>query len=237
MTRAVSTRPLFNDHPFDAEGVSVYAGTGATIQYRNRRTIPDRCRYLKGQGGEFDVAAASVLKTNRIASSTDLAEQSFLIPTGFASSTMQVDIRHWKDDVENETSQYRTQSFDLDASRDLTQSINGTGTLVGVVAKAGGVCLVRFAYNEALDGTTPAKFRLTATAGPTSPADVTINYRARQRFYEFTTPALSDASAYTYKITAENTGATVTKDLLTGISVTADASGPPAATNASAETI
>lgn len=229
----------FNDQPFDGQGASLYATTETSIRYRNIRLVGRgrrraRKHWIKGTSGNHDIANA-VTKTARVASvAYNTAEISYALPASFASQTAIFDVRHFKDDVENLVSNYRTASVQLDASRDPVTAIHGTATLLSQEKRAGGVVRLRFLYHAALDGVQPTQFVATRTAGPTSPADATVSYSTGQRIVEIDTPALSDASAYTYTIRAEN-GAT-TKNVLTGISVTADATGPPAPVSGSTST-
>lgn len=232
----------FNDQPFTGQGASLYASIGAAVQYRNVRLVGRgrrraRKHWIKGTTGNHDIAADSVLKTARVASVTyNTAEITFALPASFASQTAIFDVRHYKDDVENEVSNYRTASVELDSSRDPVTAIHGTAELLSQEPRAGGIVRLRFLFKPALDGVQPTQFVATRTAGPSSPADATVAYSPLSggRVIEIDTPALSDASAYTYTIRAEN-GAT-TKNLLTGISVTADASGPPAPISGSTST-
>ncbi len=230
----------FNDQPFTGQGASLYASIGSAIQYRNIRLLGrgrrrGRKHWIKGTGGNHDIAAVSVLKTARVASVTyNTTEIPHALPASYANQTAIWDVRHYKDDVENEVSNYRTVSVELDANRDPVTAIHGTAELLDQEVRAGGVVRLRFLYKPALDGVQPTQFVATRTAGPTSPADATVSYRTGQRIVEIDTPALSDSSAYTYTIRAEN-GAT-TKNVLTGISVTADATGPPAPVSGSTST-
>lgn len=228
MSRLKCKNTMFNHHPFTGDGYSLYANTGTSVQYRNRRLL---CRQLGTV--ELDYGATSVQKTAR--QGTITAGGTWSIPSAFNSQTVTFDIRRYKDEVENETTNYRTVTMDVDGSGDGTSAINGTGTLVATEIQAGGVVILRMRYYRSDNGVQPNLFRLTRTAGPTSPADVTVSQTVviPAELITFTTGALSDSSAYTFKIVAEN-GAT-TKDLVTGISVTADATGPTAPSTATAQ--
>jgi len=231
---------VFNDQPFSGQGVSLYVSIESSVQYRNIRLVGRgrrraRKHWIKGAGGNHDIAAASVLKTARVASVTyDTTECDYDLPASFANQTAIFEVRHYKDNVENLVSNYRTVSVELDANRDPVTAIHGTATLLAQEVRAGGIVRLRILWKPSLDGVQPTQFVATRTAGPTSPADATVSYSAGTKIVEIDTPALSDASAYTYMIRAEN-GAT-TKNVLTGITVTADASGPPAPISGSTST-
>lgn len=227
----------FNDHPFSSAGVSLYATIGTSVVYRNLRFVgrgrkAHRRKWIKGTGGRHDIAAATVQKTARVAFAADpTAQIVYSLPANFASQRVTFDVRRCKDDVENLSSNFRARTVELDGNRDDATEILGTVELVALEERSGGVVRIRFIYHAHRDGIQPLQFVVTRTAGPTSPADATVSYNG-ERLIEIDTPALSDSAAYTYTIRAEN-GAT-TADVLTGISVTADATGPDAPANTSA---
>lgn len=230
MTRIRSKRILYNDHPFTGDGVSLYATIGAAVQYRNLRIAHGR--HIKGAGGEFDLGATSVLKTARVASAAAPAtEIEYTFPAAMHSGDVTLNVRRYKDDVENETIA-GAQTVTLDGSGNIVTSIDGTATLLSQQQRDGGVVRLRFIYTPAVTGATPVTFNATRTAGPSSPADADVSYVAGQRIYEIDTPALDDSSPYTYTVQAINGATSV--DLLTGISVQADATGPPQPTTGSA---
>lgn len=231
----------YNAEPFDGHGVSLYVSTTGTVQYRNFRVLTGGTRrrrsgWIKGTSGNHDIAS-SVPKTTRVASTTDLTELTYSLPVGLASQDVTFDLRRYRDNVENESDNNRMQSVTLDASRDHVLSIDGTARLVSYEARSGGIVRLYIELTHALTGEEIATLTAARTAGPTSPTDASVTVAAGVRDIEIDTPALSDASAYTYKITASNAAATVTKDLLTGLSITADATGPTAPTNGIVEVV
>lgn len=229
MSRLKTRRAMYNDHPFTGDGYSLYATIGSTVQYRNKRLL---CGNPLGTA-ELDFGATSVLKTAR--QGTIEAGGTWTIPAAYQSQTVTFDVRRYKDDVENATYNYRTATVAIDGSGDLTTAINGTGSLIKTEILAGGIVKIFFRYYRADNGVQPNLYRLTRTAGPTAPADVTVSRTivTPSDVITFTTGALSDSSAYTFKIVAENDS--TTKDLITGIAVTADATGPTAPSTATAE--
>jgi hypothetical protein len=216
--------PLFVHAPFAGAGVSLYVTAGSSVRYRDARLFSRR--WL--QQGTFQFGS-DLSKTARVASAASPATsvEFDLAAAGLASQNVAINVRYYKDHVENETDGGE-QLVTLDAGSNDATGILGTGLLLDTEIRDGGVVRLRFAYRPSLDGVQPATFTAVRTAGPTSPGNVSISYVAGQRDYEIDTPALNDAGNYTYKITAEN-GAT-TLDLLTGITFTADASGPAAPT-------
>lgn len=215
---------VFSATPFSGRGVSIYAGT-PPLRYRNM-TILQRKIVLQKR------TLFPVTKTSRVASQAGSAGDAITPAvdlSAFAGQTIAVDVRHYADNVENQASHPRL--ITLDGSGDVVTEIRGVAVELNHEVRAGGIVRIRFRWIPSPDGTQPDLFRIARTAGPTSPADVTTAVRSARNgagIYEIDTPALSDASAYTYKVQAENTAGTVTKDLLTGISITADATGPTA---------
>lgn len=244
MPRVDTQSGAFNDRPFNGEGVSVYASVGETVQYRNLRVLPvSRIRgrrngTVKGQGGNHDLAATSVLKTARVASAASPAETlDYTLPAAMLNATVTFDVRRYLDDVENESENYRTATVETDGSGDDDTGILGSAVLLSQEVRAGGIVRLRLAYKESRDGVQPTVFRAMRTAGPSSPANTTASYSPGQRIVEIDTAVLLDSSAYTFKVRAENTAGTVTLDVLTGISVQADATGPATPSSGSIEVV
>ncbi len=246
MTQRIRNRSvLYNHRPFTGQGVSLYvAADAARVNYRRTRIVGGgrsrrRRRWIKGTGGDFDIAS-SMTKTARVGTVTHpTAQIVYALPAELlpvlpeTEQDVTFDLRHFKDDVESEVSNYRTVRVTVDNSGNEVLEIRGSARLLSQEPRVGGVVRLRFRYLPARDGVQPTQFVATRTAGPTSPADATVTYGG-ERIIEIDTPALSDASPYTYTIRVEN-GAT-TQDLLTGIGVQADATGPPAPINGSTET-
>lgn len=231
----------YNDRPFEGQGLSLYVTPGDRVQYRNLRLLATgrrrhgrRRRAIKGSGGVHNLAAASVLKTARVAHvDHPETEISYPLPELLASQTVLFDVRHFRDDVENTSDNYRVPSVPLDAELVPVDAILGTATLLDTEIRAGGVCRLRFRYVPSRDGRQPQQFRAVRTAGPSSPANVTITARRGEQIHEIATPALLDSGPYTYKIQALH-GGTIS-DILSGIVFTPDATGPAAPTSATAE--
>lgn len=219
--RLGSPRAMFSDRPFQGDGYSLYVNIGSRVQYRNHRLLTGLTLGPQPAG-----------KGVRFGTITPGATVS--LPAGYAGQDLVFDVRRYKDDVENESDNYRTARVTLDGMSDSISGILGNGQVISQEIIAGGVVKIRIRYFPARDGVQPDLFRLTRTAGPTSPADITLSVTVlRPTVLEFVTGTLSDASAYTFTVRAEN-GA-VTKDLITGLSVTADATGPAAPSSASAQ--
>lgn len=241
--RVQNLNALFSDEPFSGEGVSLYATVGRLVQYRNYRVLPSGRRrrngWIKGSGGNHDIAN-SVTKTARVDNAADPGTSiawalpaSFIPGAGTQEATF--DVRRYNSHVENETYNSGTVTVPIDSSGDGNDQILGTPTLIGVQVRDGGNVRIRFRYEPSLNGIQPTVFKAVRTAGPTSPSDVSLTVEEGETDIEIDVESLSDASAYTYKITAENSGGTVTKDVLTGIVFTADATGPTAPTAGTTE--
>lgn len=211
---------LFSDRPFTGDGYSLYVTAGDTVQYRNHRLIG---RSLGPQPAGKGARVGTIAPGG-----------TYNLPLELLNQDVSFDVRRFHKDVENESDNYRTANISIDGSGEGQSTINGHGSIISQEILAGGIVRIRMRYFPARDGIQPNLFRLTRTAGPTSPADITLNITVLTvTGLEFTTTALSDASAYTYTIRAEN-GAT-TKELITGLSVNADATGPTAPTAATAK--
>lgn len=243
MPRVQNHTAAFNDRPFSGSGASLYATVGDAVVYRGLRVLQSsrmrrRNGWIKGTGGRHDIAASSVLKTTRRDSvASPDAEFAYTLPAAFASQTVQFDVRQYADDIENTTDNFAVATITFDAGLEDDTGIVGTATLLTTEPRAGGIVRIRLIYNENSEGVQPTVFRASRTAGPTSPAATTASYAPGQRFVEIDTAALSDSAAYTFKVTAENAGGTVTADVLTGITITADATGPAAPTSVSVEAV
>jgi len=230
--RLVPTRCIRSHRPFQGTGASLYIGVGTpgAIAYRNNRLWPIGGMFTALGGSK--IGGANTLKTARVASVADPTHAiPYTLPGTLASQTVFAQVRTYKDDCECETN-FRPVRIELDGSLADATGIHGTATLLSQEKRDGGIVRLRFVYNASLTGIQPTLFRALRTAGPTSPADATVSYLPKSGPIEIDTPALSDASAYTYTLRAEN-GAT-TQNLITGLSVQADATGPTAPTSGSA---
>jgi hypothetical protein len=230
--RLVPTRSTRSNRPFQGQGASLYIGSGspdpgpASIAYRNLRAWPQCGRFTAGPGSH--IGGVNTAKTARVASVTNpTAAFAYALPGSLASKTVYGQVRTFKDDCENETL-LGPARVDLDGSLHDVSTIDGTAILLSSIVGDGGIVTLRIKYQTVLTGVQPLIFRAHRTAGPSAPADVTVNYAAGVAIYDIQTPALLDSSPYTYSITAEN-GATVIT-LLSGITVQADATGPAIAT-------
>lgn len=231
--RLVPTRCTRSHAPFSGSGASLYLGVGSAdaISYRNLRAWPVGGTFTAGAGSK--IGGTNTQKTARVASvSSPTTTITYAIPSTYWGQTVYLQVRTFASDCENETI-LNPQAVTLDGSGNSVNAILGTALLLAQTKLDGGQVRLRFRYVPAVSGIQPTQFRAHRTAGPTSPADATVSYSGYQQIYEIDTPALSDASPYTYTISAEN-GAT-TSNLLTGISVQADATGPTAPTLLSAD--
>lgn len=216
---------LSADRPFQGQGVSVYAGEGQP-RYRKVRTVGRRLTPLR--------TAFTGSKTARIASEAATAGPVSLDATLPAElidvANVAIDVRHYRNDAENDSS--APQIVSVDSGGDGEDVIDGRAILIDPIEyRTGGSVRLRFRY-EHFRGT-PARFRLERLSGPTSPADVTVTYFGPD-LYEADFSSLS-AGTYTFALSIENTGATVTTTLIAPITVVPDATGPDAPTILTAE--
>jgi hypothetical protein len=219
------SRVIFNVAPFVGQGVSLYVSPAGPIQFRNLRLIGTP--FLKGTTGEFAAGATSVLKTSRKTSVSSPATQiTFPQDAAWNSSSIQVGIRTFKDNVENESTDYQTVS--ISSGGDPVAGLLGTATLLDTQQRDGGIVRIRFVWLPAPTGLQPDTFTAIRTAGPTTPSNVATVAGSGRQIIEIDTQPLSDASPYTYKIQAASGSTTL--DILTGIPIQADATGPTAPT-------
>lgn len=208
------------------------------IRYRHHR-VPDGVRggaAVLGFDGTGSFGGANVQKTAAVATAKAPDFPAYALPAAAAETTLWLQLRTHKADVENE-SIYRPRRLVLDAALDEQTAITGSGFLISAEKRDGGGFRFRFAWDDSADGVRPAQFVLARTAGPTSPADVSIPFVAGQREYEIDVEGLTHAGAYTFTLTAKNGAA---EQLLAGnngtdILVTADNAGPAAVTVAASE--
>jgi len=229
MARLIPRKFLSGDSPFGGEGVSLYAQNGSSVDFRRPfhlcslgvLSIGDDTR-LKLEGDDGFLA-----RTLRVASAATPDESlDYTVPGAWYPGQVTLALRTYKDGFENEDLTIKTVT--LNASGEFDASLAGTAVLLSKQQRDGGVVRIRFSWVNT--GTlTPTSIKLIRTAGPTSPADQTYAY-VGDGIYEIDTTALSDASAYTFKIQMVVASPSTTADILTGISVTADATGPTAPT-------
>lgn len=214
---------LHNAQPFSGQGASLYVTSGSTVQYRKLRLQPRRSVLRKGW-------PARDPKTTRVDSQAGVADDQIDFAydiSGLAAGSYVADVRHYKSHWENLATDDLTQPFTIDGSAAEVAAILGTATWHAPEIRAGGVVRFRWAWHPADTGTQPTLFRIDFTAGPTSPADLTMSVETGRVEYQLDSAALSDGSAYTVVLKAEN-GATVAT--LKTDTVTADATGPAAPT-------
>lgn len=233
MPNLVTPRMLLAETPFAGEGVSLYAQQGTSIQYRT----PCVFNGLILPSGSGKLRQNPIPRTTRVAFvSSPAVAIDYEFPPEWSGSQVAVNVRTFADGIENDDFE-GLQVIRLNGDGDLVNEILGTATLLQAEKRDGGKCLLRFRYDPSVEGIQPATFVATKTAGPGTVADVSTSYLSASwggtsgRVYELVTPALTDGEDYTFKIQAVN--GPVSQDLITGITFTADSSGPPAPSNLS----
>ena len=229
MARAGFRKRVRASRPFAGEGASLYVASGSTdpgadaIRYRNARAGTSRGLYL-----DVTTPGTDRAKTTRVASvSAPTAQIDYTIPAALYGKVLRLQVRTFADDVECEVIG-GTRVITIDGSGEQSNDINGTAALTEIEIRDSGTVRLKFRYSAVLSGLQPETFTAHRTAGPSSPTDVAVSYVDGQSLYVIELTGLLDSSAYTYKLFA--TSGVVTKDLITGISFTADASGPTAPT-------
>lgn len=223
MTALGAVNPLHNAQPFSGQGASLYVTSGSEVQYRRMVMQPRRRVLRQGWSGRN-------AKTLRVDSDTGVSDDQIDFAydiSGLAAGSYVADVRHYKNHWENLATNDLTQPFTIDGSAAEVAAIRGTVTWHAPEIRSGGIVRFRWAWHAADVGTQPTLFRVDFTAGPTSPADLTINLETGRIEYVLDSAALSDASAYTVVLKGENGATTAT---LATDSVTADATGPAAPT-------
>lgn len=224
------------DRPYQGDGVSVYAQVGTSIDYRKPR-IFDGPPLRLGDPDDYQ----DFPSTQRVGSESDPTEtHDFSIPASWlpgVGETEQVafDVRRFRNDVELPSE--GPVVVEIDENGDEVTYIDGTAELLSTTLLAGGDVRLRFRYYASDNGTAPEEFRMTRTSGPSSPSDQTVAYSSTKKIYEITFESLSDASAYEFDLIAEANSGAVTKTLISPITFTADASGPPAVSSVVQEVV
>jgi hypothetical protein len=218
MTRLRSKRRLFSARPFEGNGTSLYATIGDGVQYRRLRIVNQSC-----------IKPITINKTTRVAFVEDPDKEIvWTVPAEMLGETVTFDLRRFADDVEAVNDNYQTRTVAIDGDGEDETGILGTAYLLSTELLTEGRVKVDFVYTASTSGVQPQRFELRRTAGPTSPAAAIALYAGSSGAYSITSSSLLDTSAYTFKITAVN--GSIEADLITGIIITADASGPPAPT-------
>lgn len=213
---------------YQGAGVSIYAALGSTIVHRRPRIFASVPLRLGDPADYQDFPG-----TERVASVSDPAtSDNYTLPAAWLPGpglTAQVafDIRRFENDIELPVPG-GVQTITIDENGDPVQFLDGSAELLSTtLLEAGGVRFrVRFLPSES--GIDPEELKMTRTSGPTTPADETVSFVSGTYTYEITFTSLSDASPYEFSLIAEALSGSITKTLLTGISVTVDSTGPPA---------
>lgn len=261
MPRVPQRLQAFSQLPFDGgRGVSLYLGIGSgpgvdpgpnSIKFRSLRLIPQgrKDKWKRGtkwvRGSGFDYGNG-VRKTSAVAVVKHPATSiDYTLPPELADRIVWAQLCVHDQHVENRTN-YRPIRLNLDGSLEHSDDILGTGRLMSIEKRDGGIYRMKFVYDRSLIGLQPTEFVLTKISGTGTIADVTVSYVGPKplfprgkRSYEIDTPALTDGAAYVFNILARNG---VTTQALVGnagdgsadIELTADAAGPPAPSNLTA---
>lgn len=236
--RIRSPNMVFGKAPFAAgRGASLYGGHGSgssddpgegCVVYRKPRHFG--AAWVKGSTCDF---GSGLSKTQALATISDpTAAFSVSLPADYASKIAYLQVRIFADGVENEETGGCARLV-LDGSlNSVAGAIYGTGVLVGVQQRDGGVVRITFNYVPSGAGLQPTSFQAVRTAGPSSPAAATVT-TSLINGVSIDTPALLDSAHYVYKIVAVNGSSTA--DIITGIIVQADATGPDAPVDGAAE--
>ncbi len=228
---------VFIDRPYaGGVGASLYAAAvdpendpGPTaLEYRRNRILDGAGDLLAYQRTSFDLGAASVPKSPRIAAvDAPTAEFSYPVPESWHGKAVWLQVRTFADDREHDTI-YRPVRVLVDDAGEITPSIMGTVTVTELEKRDAGGLLVRFVFAASRDGIQPQAFTLRKATGTGTIADGTTPFISGQRIYELEVTGLTDAVAYTFDLLGVIGEAEQT--LQPAIAFTADATGPPSVT-------
>ena len=214
-------------------GVSLYLGPpgvddASRITYRRRRFL-NRQHFVGLDawtgGGEFFLHDSIVAQVT-----CPTEEITYTLPAEYTSTTFWAQLRTFEGGLEN-PSIYGAQRISVDSDQEQSNTIDGSAFVTAIQKRDAGGLRVRFEWLPAITGIQPTQFTLTRTAGPTSPADVTVAVSSVPTAYQIDVASLTDAGAYTFNLVAENGAVTKT---LAVVNFTADAAGPSSVTGLSA---
>jgi hypothetical protein len=219
--KSIGFPAIINDKAFSGTGESIYVNTGTTVKHRRIR-VSNR----KAIRTDASLPTRLTLRNKKVTSGTSTTVNIASLVPGSGTQQIAVDVRPYASNIELITDQNGIRVITINSSGDGTDTIQGTATIISKTKYAGGIVRVKFRYTPSAQGVQPISFRLTRTAGPSSPTSTSVFYVSGQGLYEISTNILLDSSAYTFKL--EGVRNSITKDLVTGISITADATAPSA---------
>jgi hypothetical protein len=213
-------------------GAALYVGFGPgnvderVIEFRRRKTLAgvDACvpvgrRYDLGRPtGYVKTPAVDLVKA------PDAALR-WTIPPAAHGQTVWAQVRTHADDWEHE-SLYRARRLTLAGDGDGAPRVGGTLRVLERVKRVGGGLRLRCAYAPGRDGLPPEQFTLRCTAGPTSPAPVSVPWVDGRRLVDLVVDGLTHGGVYTFAV--DGVAGEIVTTLASGIVFTADAEGPPA---------
>lgn len=227
----LARKMIFGSRPFAGRGASLYASVGSapgvdpgpnSIVFRKLRILGNG-RHLQGSGFSL---GDGLVKTTRLDHVADpVTSFSYSVPAEWHDRIVWLQIRtHW-DDCENPTNTdpYRLDLTDTGAE---DPSIHGTGSILSLEKRDGGIYRFRINYTPANHGIQPTAIVIRKSAGTGTLADVEGEYFDGTFIYTIDSAELVDGEAYTFQALAQNGAVEL---LIDSITFTADNAGPPAA--------
>lgn len=207
--------------PFQGSlGAKLYVGdTETTILFRNMQVTSAQLLQMHDRS-TADAAVATVTSPTN--------ELEYTLPVAKQGVNQWYQVRTHLNDYQNETI-YLPRRFKTDVGGDGDPQIYGIGILDSTEKRDDGVVRLYFSYYGRRDGLQPEQFVVSKTAGTPTVADVEVPYIGDGQYWA-DLAGMANGDTATFQIVAEN--GTVSKTLVTGIVVTADAAGPPDVTNA-----
>lgn len=229
----IRTRHVRGQRPFSSKGVSLYLASGdadpgdGAIVYRRHQLAAG----LSLHGARTSPGGTGTAKGNRVAFAADpAASMSYAIPAALAGKYVRVQLRACDSDIECETI-LRSMLVKLDGSRVEVVGIRGTGRLIRVQPRSGGVCRVFFRYDPDVSGLQPTQFGYAPVSGSGVTAAVVPSFRSEQQLYDMD---LTCAGSTTIDVTAVNGAVSL---VLFRVTILPDLSGPSAPTSLVARTV
>lgn len=212
---------FITERPFEGSlGAKLYVGLNGpeNIVYR----VP---RLFNSKHTPFRVATSRDASVATVKS--PVVEFEYTLPAAWEGEDVWYQVRTHEADVEN-TTRFRPRHLETDGDGDGDDSIYGTATVVGLEKRDGGGLRITFVWRSVRDGIQPTSFNVVKTSGSGTIATVVVSVAGNGE-YQADVVGLTNDVAYTFRIDAVNGSVTVA--LVSGISFTGDAEGPPVVTN------
>jgi hypothetical protein len=219
-------RHVLTHNPFNGlQGACLYIGAAGVddpsqIEFRHIRILTSRICDTGALFSQENIGLTSHVELVK----SPTTSMSVTLSGDYADATFWVQARPHKEGIELPTL-WRSQRIVADGGGDLVNQICGLGVVYEVLKLVDGGMRVRFGWSPILGGLDPQTFVIHRVSGPTSPADVSIDFVANQFAYSIDVAGLQNAGAYVFRLSAARDDAPSVVIAAT-INFTADADGP-----------